>query len=76
MSRKKPLCGSCATLLAARKIDVVRVTHNGVYTQIGWTGSALGNLDISVNNNTTLVKKIEVEYTSRLVEILEVTSGC
>lgn len=55
--------------------DAVRITHNGAYTVPGYAGSALTALEVTVDNHTALLKKIKEEYTGRLVDILDVSSG-
>jgi hypothetical protein len=55
--------------------DEVRVTHNGVCALPGWVGSDLSSLEVTVDNLKDLVSKIMEEYTGRLVDILDVSSG-
>ncbi|MGR0481597.1 MAG: hypothetical protein ACTFAL_09390 [Candidatus Electronema sp. V4] len=55
--------------------DAVRVTHNGAYSLPGYAGSALASLEVTVDSHTALVKKIKEEYTGRMVDILDVSSG-
>lgn len=55
--------------------ETVRVTHNGAYTVPGYPGSALTTLEVTVDNHTALLKKIKEEYTGRIVDVLDVSSG-
>jgi hypothetical protein len=55
--------------------DGVQVTQNGAYTLPGYVDSALANLEVTVDNYTALLIKVREEYTSRMVDILDVSSG-
>ncbi|WP_417909940.1 hypothetical protein [Candidatus Electronema sp. PJ] len=55
--------------------DGVQVTENGVYTLLGYADSALASLEVMVENYTALINKVRDEYTSRMVDILDVSSG-
>jgi len=55
--------------------DAVQVAQNGAYTVPGYAGSALASLEVTVDNHTSLAKKVKEEYTGRMVDILDVSSG-
>jgi hypothetical protein len=55
--------------------DAVQVAQNGAYTVPGYAGSALASLEVTVDNHTALAKKVKEEYTGRMVDILDVSSG-
>lgn len=55
--------------------DAVRVTRNGAYTVPGYIGSALTYLEVTVDNHAALLKKVKEEYTGRLADILDLSSG-
>lgn len=55
--------------------DAVRVTGNDTYTLPGYAGSALTSLEVTVDRYPLLDKKIREEYTGRIVDILDVSSG-
>jgi hypothetical protein len=55
--------------------DAVRVMHNSVCVLPGWVGSDLSSLEVTVDNLKDLVSKIREEYTGRMVDILDVSSG-
>jgi hypothetical protein len=55
--------------------DAVRVTGNDTYTLPGYAGSALTNLEVTVDDYAALISKIREEYTGRIVDILDVSSG-
>ena len=55
--------------------DVVTVSDNGTYTLQGFAGSALTELEVTINKYTNLVQLIRTSYTGRLVDILDVSQG-
>lgn len=55
--------------------DAVQVAQNGAYTVPGHAGSALASLEVTVDNHAALAKKVKEEYTGRMVDILDVSSG-
>ena len=55
--------------------DAMQVTQNGAYTLPGYAGSALTSLEVTIIDYTALVDKIRDEYTGRIVDILDVSSG-
>jgi hypothetical protein len=55
--------------------DAVQVAQNGAYTVPGYAGSALASLEVTVDNHASLAKKVKEEYTGRMVDILDVSSG-
>jgi hypothetical protein len=55
--------------------DAVRVTHDSAVTLPGYADSALASLAVTVDDLKALVKKVREEYTGRLVDILDVSSG-
>ena len=55
--------------------DAVRIPDNGVYTLPGFAGSDLAALEVSVDRYAILHTKIREEYTGRMADILEVSSG-
>jgi len=53
----------------------VTVTANGSFTLQGFPGSAVSSLEIRVNNFADLVKMARNQYSSRVVDVLEVRVG-
>ncbi len=55
--------------------DAVTVSGNGAYILPGFGGSALTDLEVTVNRYTALIDLIRTTYTGRLVDILDVSMG-
>jgi hypothetical protein len=55
--------------------NAVAVTANGAYTLPGYAGSGVTTLEVTVLDYTALFNKIREEYTSRLVDILDLGGG-
>lgn len=55
--------------------DMVPVTGNGDYTLIGFTGSAVTNLDITVDAYDDLKAMVRNDYDGRLVDILDIQAA-
>ena len=55
--------------------DAVRVTNQDTYTLPGFADSDLANLEVTIDDHNALLQKVREEYTGRMVDILDVTSG-
>ncbi|MCI5159680.1 MAG: hypothetical protein D3906_14885, partial [Candidatus Electrothrix sp. AUS1_2] len=53
----------------------VTVTANGDFTLPGFSGSAVGSLDIRVNDSAALKTLIRNNYGGRLVDVLDVKAA-
>lgn len=55
--------------------DAVAVTANGIYSLPGFAGSAVGSLEIRVDDYLALWSMIRNDYNDRLVDVLDVTAA-